>query len=213
MQYSSMAKTPLRQDLLEEITSRVLDGRLAAGTRVNEVHLARELGVSRTPLREALIGLADRGLLVSAPGRGFLVPPFDPDEARRLYPLVAELEALALRWTSPLDLIGLPDALDVVADEMAAVLAGGGDVSPVDDRWHALLLSRCGNPHLLRLIDQTKPLLKRYESCYFGGVDRAGESIGEHRRIAAALREGDLPTASSVLVRNWVKALAYLGKD
>jgi DNA-binding GntR family transcriptional regulator len=208
-----MARTPLRRDLAEEITTRVLDGRLAADARVNEVHLARELGVSRTPLREALIGLAEAGLLVAAPGRGFLVAPFDPAEARRLYPLVAELEALALRWTSPLDLAGLPDALDLVADEMAEVLARGAELSPVDDRWHALLLSRCPNPHLLRLIEQTKPLLKRYESCYFGGAGRAEESIGEHRRIAAALREGDLPAASEVLVRNWVKALAYLGKD
>jgi DNA-binding GntR family transcriptional regulator len=208
-----MARTPLRSDLIEEITTRVLDGRFAAGARVNEVHLARELGVSRTPLREALIGLADRGLLVSAPGRGFLVPPFDPDEARRLYPLVAELEALALRWTSPLELAGLPDALDAVADEMAVALERGEDLSEVDERWHALLLSRCPNAHLLRLIGQTKPLLKRYESCYFGGAARAAESIGEHRRIAAALRDGDLPAASAVLVRNWVKALAYLGKD
>ncbi|GLY44117.1 GntR family transcriptional regulator [Amycolatopsis sp. NBRC 101858] len=208
-----MARTPLRSDLIEEITARVLDGRFAAGARVNEVHLARELGVSRTPLREALIGLADRGLLVSAPGRGFLVPPFDLDEARRLYPLVAELEALALRWTSPLELAGLPDALDAVADEMAGALERGADLSEVDERWHALLLSRCPNAHLLRLIGQTKPLLKRYESCYFGGAARAGESIGEHRRIAAALRDGDLAAASAVLVRNWVKALAYLGKD
>ncbi|MEV4053711.1 GntR family transcriptional regulator [Amycolatopsis sp. NPDC049688] len=208
-----MARTPLRSDLLEQITGRVLDGRLPAGTRVNEVHLAKELGVSRTPLREALIGLADRGLLVSAPGRGFLVPPFDPGEARRLYPLVAELEALALRWTSPLELAGLPDALDAVSDEMTRALADGGDLSGLDDRWHALLLSRCPNPHLLRLIEQTKPLLKRYESAYFARDGHAGESIGEHRRIAAALREGDLATASSVLVANWVKALAYLGKD
>ena len=206
-----MARTPLRSDLLEQVTDRVLDGRLPAGARVNEVHLAKELGVSRTPLREALIGLAARGLLVSAPGRGFLVPPFDPDEARRLYPLVAELEALALRWTSPVELVGLPDALDAVADEMA--LATGAELSEVDDRWHALLLSRCPNPHLLRLIEQTKPLLKRYESAYFAGDGHAGESIGEHRRIAAALRDGDLDTASAVLVANWVKALVCLGKD
>ncbi len=208
MQYSRMAKTPLRSDLLDEITARVLDGRLAGDTRVNEVHLARELGVSRTPLREALIGLADRGLLVSAPGRGFLVPPLDPEEARRLYPLVAELEALALRWTSPLDLAGLPDALDDVADEMAEALGDGGKLSVLDEKWHALLLSRCPNPHLLRLIEQTKPLLKRHESRFFGGTGRAEESIGEHRRIAAALREGNLPEASAVLIRNWVKALA-----
>lgn len=204
-----MAKRLLRGDLVDEITARVLDGRLAAGARINEVHLARELGVSRTPLREALIGLADRGLLVAAPGRGFLVAPLDPDEARRLYPLVAELESLALRWTSPLDLAGLPDALDAVTDDMAA-LPAGADLSAVDDRWHALLLSRCGNPHLMRLIEQTKPLLKRYESAYFGGSARTAESLTEHRAIAGALRAGDVPRATALLVRNWVKALAYL---
>ncbi|MFI5609137.1 GntR family transcriptional regulator [Amycolatopsis sp. NPDC051903] len=207
-----MTKRLLRADLIDEITARVLDGRLAAGARINEVHLARELGVSRTPLREALIGLADRGLLVAAPGRGFLVAPLDPDEARRLYPLVAELESLALRWTSPLDLAALPDALDAVTDEMAA-LPAAGDLSAVDDRWHALLLSRCGNPHLLRLIEQTKPLLKRYESAYFGGAARTAESITEHRGIAGALRSGDVPGAAALLVRNWVKALAYLERS
>ncbi|WP_326569473.1 GntR family transcriptional regulator [Amycolatopsis rhabdoformis] len=205
-----MTKRLLRGELIEEITARVLDGRLDA--RINEVHLARELGVSRTPLREALIGLADRGLLVAAPGRGFLVAPLDPEEARRLYPLVAELESLALRWTSPLDLTLLPDALDAIADEMAA-LPAGADLSAVDDRWHALLLSRCGNPHLLRLIEQTKPLLNRYESVYFGGPERTAESIAEHRGIAEALRAEDVPRATTLLVRNWVKALGYLERS
>ncbi|GAA3578411.1 GntR family transcriptional regulator [Amycolatopsis ultiminotia] len=207
-----MTKRPLRGELIDEITTRVLDGRLAADTRINEVHLAKELGVSRTPLREALIGLADRGMLVAAPGRGFLVAPLDPDEARRLYPLVAELESLALRWTSPLELATLPDALDLLADRMAEPL-DGGNVSDVDDQWHALLLSRCANPYLLRLIEQTKPLLKRYESHYLGGRARAAESVGEHRAIADALRSGDLSAASALLVRNWVKALATLEKD
>jgi len=204
-----MAKRPLRGELVDEITARVLDGRLPADARINEVHLAAELGVSRTPLREALIGLADRGLLVSAPGRGFLVAPFDPDEARRLYPLVAELEALALRWTSPLELASLPDELDRIADEMT----GSADLPGTDDRWHRLLTSRCGNAHLLRLIEQTKPLLKRYETAYFSGRDRLAESVAEHREIAAALRQDDLAGASALLVRNWVKALSYLKRS
>ncbi|GAB3730189.1 GntR family transcriptional regulator [Amycolatopsis oliviviridis] len=188
----------------------MLDGRIAADSRINEVHLARELGVSRTPLREALIGLADRGLLVSAPGRGFLVPPFDPGEARQLYPLVAELESLALRWSSPQDLVGLTGGLDRITTEMAAELDRQGDLSTLDDRWHALLVSRCTNPHLLRLIEQTKPLLKRYDARYFGGVERSRESIDEHFRIAEAIRVPDLATAVELLVRNWVKTLAYL---
>ncbi|AGM08371.1 GntR family transcriptional regulator [Amycolatopsis keratiniphila] len=205
-----MTRNLLRRDLAEEITARVLDGRIAADSRINEVHLARELGVSRTPLREALIGLADRGLLVSAPNRGFLVPPFDPEEARQLYPLVAELESLALRWSSPQDLAGLTGGLDRIAGEMAEELGRQGDLSTLDDRWHALLVSRCTNPHLLRLLEQTKPLLKRYDARYFGGAERSRESIDEHHRIAEAIRAADLDAAVGLLGRNWVKTLAYL---
>src|SRR5213076_1816258 len=101
------------------VTARVLDGRLGSGSRINEVRLAAELGVSRTPLREALVALADRALLISAPGRGFLVPELDRAEAHRLYQLIAELEALAVRWTTPPELAALTDALDECADEMA----------------------------------------------------------------------------------------------
>jgi len=206
-----MNRALLRGDLINEVVNRVLDGRLPADTRVNEVHLAKELGVSRTPLREALIGLADRGLLLSSPGRGFLVPPLDPAEARQLYSLVAELEALALRWSPMQDLMGLTDRLDEVADEMTAALGVLGDQSELDDHWHAMLLSRTANPHLLRLLAQTKPLLKRYDLLYFGGAERAAQSIDEHRRIAAALRVGDLTEATRVLVQNWVKTSAYFG--
>ncbi|WP_020671408.1 GntR family transcriptional regulator [Amycolatopsis nigrescens] len=198
-----MAKALLRQDIAGEVTARVLDGRLPADARVNEVRLAGELGVSRTPLREVLIGLADHGLLVAAPGRGFLVPPLDPAEAGRLYPLVAELEALAVRWTSLLELAGLTDELDRCADEMQTALDRGEELSALDERWHGLLLSRCANPHLLRLIVQTKPLLKRYEMHYFRAPERAARSIEEHRRITAAIRDGDLAEATRWLVRNW----------
>lgn len=204
---------PLRHDIAEQITARILDGRLPAEGRVNEVRLAAELGVSRTPLREALVELTDRGLLVAEPRRGFRVPPLDLDEARKLYPLVGELEALALRWSAPQDLLGLADRLEEQIDEMRAVLDRGEELAALDDRWHDLLLSACANAQLMRLIAQTKPLLKRYDVLYFGGPDRARRSIDEHRRILAAIRAGDLTEGARWLVQNWVNGAAYLGQD
>ncbi|MGP4098270.1 GntR family transcriptional regulator [Nonomuraea sp. KM90] len=202
---------PLRREIADQVTARILDGRLAAAARVNEVRLATELGVSRTPLREALVELTDRGLLVAEPRRGFHVPPLDLDEARKLYPLVGELEALALRWSTPQDLLGLLDRLDRLNDDMRTAVESGGDLATLDDQWHGLLLSACANPHLMRLICQTKPLLKRYDAMYFGGAERARLSVDEHRRIIAAIRDGDLNEAARWLTQNWVNGAAYLG--
>jgi DNA-binding GntR family transcriptional regulator len=209
----SKSWTPLRRDIAEHITGHIVDGRLPAAARINEVRLAAELGVSRTPLREALVELADRGLLVTEPRRGFRVPPLDLDEARKLYPLVGELEALALRWTPPQDLLGLLDRLEQQAEQMEAALEGGGDLSVPDDNWHGLLLSACANTHLMRLIVQTKPLLKRYDVLYFGGPERAQRSLDEHRRILAAIRAHDLNEAARQLTQNWVNGAACLGRD
>ncbi|NUW32631.1 GntR family transcriptional regulator [Nonomuraea sp. SMC257] len=203
---------PLRRDIAEQVTARVLDGRLPAEARINEVRLAAELKVSRTPLREALVELTDRGLLVAEPRRGFRVPPLNLDEARKLYPLVGELESLALRWSAPQDLLGLTDPLERQIDDMRAALDDERGLAELDDRWHAMLLSACGNAHLMRIIAQTKPLLKRYDVLYFGGPERARRSIEEHRDILTAIRDGDLNRAARLLVQNWVNGAAYLGR-
>jgi DNA-binding GntR family transcriptional regulator len=116
-------------------------------------------------LREALVELAQRGLLVSELGRGFRVPPLERDDAHEL--------------------------------------------ARLDDRWHELLLSHCTNAHLMRLIAQMKPILKRYDALYFGGIERARRSVDEHRRIIAALRAADLVEASRWLSQNWANGAAY----
>src|ERR1700756_323703 len=75
----------------------ILDGRLPAGERLNEVHLAASLGVSRTPLREALGRLAAEEALESSPRIGYSVRPLTAEESRQIYPIRAILDPEALR--------------------------------------------------------------------------------------------------------------------
>ena len=75
----------------------ILDGRLPAGERINEVRLAAQLGVSRTPLREALARLANEGALRDEPRRGYFVKPLTGEEVRAIYPIRAILDPAALR--------------------------------------------------------------------------------------------------------------------
>ncbi len=95
-------RKPLREDVQDEILKRIVDGRLAAGSRINETHLAADMGLSRTPLREAMIILVARQFLKSDMGRGFAVPALDPALFKDIQAMLSQLEPFALSGASTL---------------------------------------------------------------------------------------------------------------
>ena len=98
----SLARDNLSDTVATRLRHLIVDGQLAAGQRINEVHLSQQLGVSRTPLREALARLAQEGALRSVPRIGYFVRPLDIDEFEQLYDIRPLLDPEALR------LAGLP---------------------------------------------------------------------------------------------------------
>jgi DNA-binding GntR family transcriptional regulator len=93
-------RKPLRTDVAAEILGRIIDGRLPSGSRINESHLAVELGISRTPLREAMLCLTSDGALAADMGRGFRVPHLSGREASDLLHALAVLVSAAVRQGS-----------------------------------------------------------------------------------------------------------------
>lgn len=89
-------RKPLRDDVQAEIQQRIVDGRLAAASRINETHLAAKLGLSRTPLREAMLTMAACGLLQTHMGRGFSVPALTAVTLREILEILRGLEPAAL---------------------------------------------------------------------------------------------------------------------
>ena len=90
-------RMPLRQEARKAVLEWILDGTLSPGSDVNEASLAASLGVSRTPLREALLALEQDGFLVSETGRGFRVVPLTERDVEEIYPMLWTLEGLAVR--------------------------------------------------------------------------------------------------------------------
>ncbi|MEZ4388137.1 MAG: GntR family transcriptional regulator [Candidatus Krumholzibacteriia bacterium] len=90
-------RKPLRTDVAAEIQGRIIDGRLAAGTRINESQLSAAMGISRTPLREAMLCLTTEGALASDMGRGFRVPRLDGRELSDLLETLAVVYEAAVR--------------------------------------------------------------------------------------------------------------------
>jgi DNA-binding GntR family transcriptional regulator len=183
----------------EAVRAMIFDGRLAAGERVNEVHLAAQLGVSRTPLREALSGLVAEGALNARPRLGYFVRPFTVEEFSQLYDIRPLLDPEALR------LAGLPGAKQVARlKSLNAKLRGAKGVAAIaiDDAWHMELLSGCPNAVLLNLISTMMQRTRRYELALMRERKNVSVATEEHDRVVAAVEAGDLEDACAALKRN-----------
>ncbi|GAA2398124.1 GntR family transcriptional regulator [Nonomuraea africana] len=200
-------RRPLREQIREELLSRLDRGDFAAGTDINEVALATELGVSRTPLREALITLAGEGVLESNQGKGFRFAPVSRNEFRELCEIVAALESLALERSDPAYLREIAPKLLTLARDFPDSVAEQQVIERHDDEWHDLLLSGCRNERLLDLITSVKAGMRRYAHLLAGDETPLEREQAEHCRVAELLMAGDLPQAAEALRDNWVNGM------
>lgn len=189
-------RTSLKDHVYEYISGRIDAGELAAGDRVSEQAVCDAVGVSRTPVREALIQLASDGYLDNEPRRGFRVRGFDRQNAREVFEILGPLDGQAAFLACP----------ELGEEELAQMrfLVGsmdlaieGGLIRTYDDiqrDFHATYVARCGNERLQTMIGQLERcFIKRdYET-----VDRATakkllrKANDEHRRILELLEARD----------------------
>jgi DNA-binding GntR family transcriptional regulator len=196
-----LERRPLRTDISHDLAERVISGDLAPGTRLRDTVLAQELGVSRTPVREALVQLVQRGLLEADAGRGFTVAPLSRQDIVECYPMLWTLESLALELAGPADARRC-DALDALNAPFDAYVLDAPTRLAADDAWHGALLGDCGNALLLANIRDVKARVRRYEYLY--ARQRAPRvSFAEHSAVIASLRVGDAERARTALVSNW----------
>ena len=198
-------KIPPRS-LKEQVRSALLDGLesglLAPGSRLEEIRLTKSLGVSRTPIREALRGLEQEGLVQSIPNRGFRVPALDQEVVENLYPMIGALEGLALRSG------GLPgeDQLDELRDlnrKMAGPDLETRTRYTLDQRWHETLIARNPNKELREQLERLKRRVMFYDGAWDRGLAAIERSCSEHDRITDCLADGDLAQAAAEIEQHY----------
>lgn len=182
------------------VREMIVSGALEPGARVNEVQLAARLGVSRTPLREALGRLVAEGALRSVPRSGTYVLELTVEEVDQLYLVRALLDPAAL------ELAGIPPARQL-ARLSALNREIGRERDPervieLDDRWHLELLAGCPNRVLIELIQQFMQRTRRYELALMRVKQNVQRATADHARILRLLRAGDLAGACAALRRN-----------
>ncbi len=158
-------RKPLRAQVQKEILTRIADHRLPPGTRINESHLSVDLGISRTPLREAMLGLEAVGFLRSDLGRGFVVPPISGDEFRQTQAMLARMAPYALSMAQPLPGGRVMELNNLLGRSRLRVSQPGPDrggaVADLIYRWSALCVAGCSNQMLVAEIGRLEALSRR----------------------------------------------------
>ncbi|MBV8644356.1 MAG: GntR family transcriptional regulator [Candidatus Eremiobacteraeota bacterium] len=197
-----MAVEMLRARVAERIRRGIVEGALAPGSRINESQLSAEYGVSRTPLREALLTVEGLGLLEADPQRGFFVTPLSAREVRELYPIGRALDELAVRSAGFVPVAAL-DRLDALNAQFRAARDRPEEARLADRDFHRALVDRCPNRRLLAMLDAVQAGMERYERVYMSDAGDVERSARRHDEVVAALRRDDLDTAVRILREVW----------
>lgn len=186
------------------IKAAIMSGELAAGDRVKEELIAERVGVSRTPIREALNKLTAEGFLSMPPNQGARVTDWSAQDLKEITELRAVLESygagIAARSISPSKL----QDLDHLCDQMESAVSKGGDqdleeLTELNSRFHMIIIAASGNARLVDVIGNlAHPLLVQRRFSGFGDT-RLQRSMDHHREITAALRAHDSGWASAIM--------------
>ena len=184
----------------EILREMIYKGDLGAGDTINEVQLAAQMRISRTPLREALSMLVAEKAIDQIPRRGFFVCELTEQDARDIYAMRPILEPEALVMA------GIPssESLDKLA-EINSRLSQAKDAKSaiqVDDLWHRELVKGCPNVTLRDLIEHFMRRTHRYELAVMGQENILSASVQSHKDILVALRAHKMDEACDHLRKN-----------
>lgn len=178
------------------LRARILSGELSANTMLREQALAAELGVSRTPVREALRRLAEAGLVAFSPNRGATVVAWTIDQVRETYMVRAGLESRAAGLAAARITAAEVDTLAALIDAMEPFVtavddAGMDELQRLNAEFHRLVVDASRSPQLLALTSNVARVPLMADAFRRQGVQYRARSNHQHRDILTALRSGD----------------------
>ncbi len=192
-----LAKSPsLVADAYQTLKNAIRDNAFAPGYQGSEQEIALRLGMSRTPVHEALIRLQEEGLVRVLPKRGVIVLALSPDDMREVYDVIIALEGMAAELIAGMSAAArrpIVAALEAINAEMKIALQRDelDAWARADDRFHRTLIDRSGNMRLARLANTIMDQSHRARMMTLRLRAKPTKSIKEHQAIVAAIKNGD----------------------
>jgi DNA-binding GntR family transcriptional regulator len=189
----TLLRSVLADQVRDRLLERILDGSYPPDSRIVETSVAKELGTSQAPVREALRGLATLGVVEIIPFRGARVRQLQPEELLEAYVVRSAIETLAAKLAVPRMTDADIENLVALGDQMqeAAEAGDGRTVAEHDVSFHGRIVELSGNRTLLRVWRSLEPFSRTYLTLLMPGSDPQW-SAGLHPPIVDSLRRRDI---------------------
>lgn len=195
---------PLRDLVYDELKMKIMMGAISPGTRMMEVELAEEMGVSRTPVREAIRKLEKDGLISIEPRRGAYASSLSSQDMVDILEVRQTMEGLAADLaTNRLTDEQKKKLVEVSASFNEAVEAGDMEQMIIlDTLFHHLIVEGTGNKLLVVMVGQLQDMVLRFRYLYYDDFRRAEKMPEEHKQIVDAIINGDAIKARTAANRH-----------
>lgn len=194
----------LREKIFLKLRQDILDGKYKAGDSLVELKLAEEMGVSRTPVREAIRQLELEGLVFSIPNKGVFVEGITSQDIEDIYAIRECMEGLAARWAiERMDEQSLKELENIC--ELMEFYTGKGDldrVGELNSRFHDLIFESTNSKPLKQILSDFQYYIGNIRLASLKSPGRAEQSLNEHKAIVEAFKDRDAERGERVLVEH-----------
>ncbi|MCL6265943.1 GntR family transcriptional regulator [Flagellimonas myxillae] len=200
----------LRNQVKSHLLGQIQKGELQVGKTINLASLSRNIGVSVTPIREALSQLEQSRVICAIPNRGFVVPKLNKKEAKNLYETIAQLEITAVESATYHE-----SDLEALRKQQLKLQQAHTSMARLEARlkFHELLVQNSTNLVLLQILDDLKTRLRFYEQGHGNDASFYENVDNQNEAIIRAIEENNVPTAALILKMNWMVVLEYVEKQ
>ena len=198
-------RKPLREEVYQVLRKAIIEGKLRGGARLVETEIAQQLGISRTPVREAIHMLESEGMVSSIPRKGYVVADFSAQEVEEIFGVRQVLEGYAGRLaTSRISVTQLDELKVIYARSLKCVdeQDSASQLFQLNTEFHDLLISCSQNRRLRELIDTVRSSLLSYRLATLTDPAERRHSVEGHKLILAALERRDADAVEDLIKRH-----------
>ncbi len=190
-----------RDQARDALRAMIIESKILPGHPIAEQKIALKFGISRTPVREALIALEGEGLVVSLPNRGFRVAVTDAELVSEAFPIIGALEAAAIQLSGAKLLQAVPELESLI--ERLSKARGSAAQYRLDHAFHERLTRDCGNRRLLNLLSVERNRARSFDGYVDRGTANREGACRDHRAMVKLIKMEKYDAVATALIRHW----------